>query len=496
VTAAFGPPGGVAGTPVLDDGGAPARAVFQFAAGEVAPARSGFTLAPDGVVANGVATHTIEVILRDAQGHPVTGPTDDLTASAGEVQVSGWTSLGSGRYAGLVTSTRAGQIPVEVAWAGQAVGPDTPGGQTWLLFTPGPPSPASGLELDPAGVVGAGTVVTATATLVDAFGNPISGTRVRLDVPGADGDGAILTTGEGTGLAIFQFTPHAARDYQVTAVAVDPASGQIGAAQTVTVVAGPFDPNAPTTGLSVSPGTRPTGPDRPHTVTTTATDTWGNPVENVAVQFLIEGAATPAAGSALTGATDADGVYSADLVAATPGISFVTVSLGGVTLPGRVEAEFVTGSVDPARSSFAVDAGPVTADGTAAAEVIVTLRDAQGNLVDGEIDSVHGELAGSGGVGTGGLADWRITGTGQYTGRATSTVAGTRTVTVYWAGQAIGSGPATIDFTAGPVAAGSTFAVSQDAATANGAPGQTVTLTLVDAHGNPVTDSQDRKSVV
>ncbi|MDR1152910.1 MAG: Ig-like domain-containing protein, partial [Bifidobacteriaceae bacterium] len=377
--------------------------------GQVDP-RSTFTLTDDpGIPVGGGAHHTLTVHLMDANANPVTDlsritlqPSARHTGSPTPIdaQIGPFVHLGEGVYEAPISALRSGDYLVSVVAVhagGQSV-PLTAAGGTVVTFVPGPMSPDSTFAVEPS-AVRAGEPVSATVTLVDAQGNPLSGTTVRFSTPGVTlPDGGEVITGEGSGRAVIEFTPTAIGDIAVTAEAIG--HGPVGTAHTVTVSAGSPVQGAGLTELTATVGARPVGPSSPHTVTVTARDAYRNAIAGLDVVVRIDdGPATPAAGQSLAGRTGEDGTFTVDLVSAQPGTSTVTATLDAIALFGSVAVEFATGSVDPGRSDYTVGTGVLIADGVDAHTVTVTLRDSQGNPVDGERDNLSGALLGTGGAG-------------------------------------------------------------------------------------------------
>ncbi len=151
-----------------------------FTPGPVSVAQSTVTAQPGRIVADGAATSTITVQLRDANNN-------DLTASGGRVRLA--TDLGAlgavrdnndGTYTATLTSaTTAGMATVSGTLDGAAI-TDT----AQVVFTPGPVSVAhSTVTAQPARIVADGAATsTITVQLRDANNNPLtaSGGTVRL----------------------------------------------------------------------------------------------------------------------------------------------------------------------------------------------------------------------------------------------------------------------------------------------------------------------------
>ena len=159
-------------------------------------------------------------------------------------------------------------------------------------------------------------------------------------------------------------------------------------------------------------------------------------------------------------------------------------------LTGAVSAAFdiVAGAADDVESDIVASPdSDVTADGSDSSTLAITVRDANGNLVEDEevffsiTDGAGGSLS---------LGPWVTDVSGVATATLASTSAATLTVTGYLGTDAAGTsvGTATVAFVAGSAnAAQSTIAA--DPATgvvADGAETSTLTITARDANSNPV----------
>src|SRR5690606_2279089 len=147
---------------------------------------------------------------------------------------------------------------------------------------------------------------------------------------------------------------------------------------------------------------------------------------------------------------------------------------------GTATVGFIAGASDAGTSTVAGSAtDDVTADGTAASTITVTIRDADNNIrTDGGDDVFLSTDLGT----LGAVVD---NGDGTYTASLTSTDAGTATVTAYLGTDADGTqiGTATVGFIAGAADANNTIGDVLD-----GTAGQeaTITVTVLDAFDNPV----------
>ncbi|MDR1293375.1 MAG: CshA/CshB family fibrillar adhesin-related protein, partial [Bifidobacteriaceae bacterium] len=134
--------------------GASAPAEYLSLVFEPGPPDAGtstFSVSQGTKVADGVAAHTIDIVLRDAWGNAIPGAADDLMALATPddgVTIGTFTARGpasspfDGRYTAPVTSTRPGTKTIAVR-AGTLDIPAGTGANRDAVFTPRPPSPVT-----------------------------------------------------------------------------------------------------------------------------------------------------------------------------------------------------------------------------------------------------------------------------------------------------------------------------------------------------------------
>jgi hypothetical protein len=492
-------------------GGSPAS--VAFAAGIPDPAHSHVYITPGDKIANGTDYHTVRIELRDAQDNQVLDAADeivrrvvpDLGITMGAV--SALTGSEAGTYTFRVYSTSAGDKTVTVEFVGVA----DPIGVVIGSFVADNPLPGnSSLDVTPE-ILPVGEVAVATATVEDANHNPVAGIHVCFssDPFISDAVTTCLETGE-EGLASVDVTTLRARGYEISASYVDRqgATRPLGGSPT-TVVFEPLDPVAATTTLTGTDAeTRTTGGAVFHEAVVTVRDIHSNPVPGASVLFGLDGIGLLAPGSDRAGTAGAQGTYSIRLFSpattgfayvtamfGSPGVTAATPVTGGGTEPTELAMEFVADTVDPRQSDFSVSDGTRVANGSDAHTVTVTLRDANRTLVTGESGHLSARPDGTGGVGTGGVGEWTELSEGVYRAPVTSTVWGVKTIMVEWAGQPIAAvtppGIATVEFVPGsPDLDESGFTVTDNDQVADGtmAHAHTITVTLLDAHLNPVTD--------
>jgi adhesin/invasin len=130
------------------------------------------------IVANGTSTTTVTAVVTNSAGVRVTGHTIAFTASDSGVKFGATSEKANGAYvATLTSSTVAGTVIISAT--DQSVTPPAAGDAT-LPQTAGPAS-AIGLTLSPNSIVANGnSYTTATATVADAHGNPVTADKVAF----------------------------------------------------------------------------------------------------------------------------------------------------------------------------------------------------------------------------------------------------------------------------------------------------------------------------
>jgi adhesin/invasin len=229
----------------------------------------------------------------------------------------------------------------------------------------------------------------------------------------------------------------------------------------------------------------------PSTVTVTVRDQFGNPVAagTPVCLTIASGGGTLSSGP---WTTNASGQVTATITApTTPGTTVINGKLGACGSPGEnigdVEIDFVPGPPNAGQSDIEVDEPEQNADGESESIVKVTVRDASGNPVGAGVAVC---LTGTG-DGTMGAGPWVTDANGQVTTTVTApTTPGTATVTATLGtcdapGGSIGA--VDVDFVPGPPdAEQSTVEIEHESKPADGTSESTVTVTILDANGNPV----------
>jgi adhesin/invasin len=230
VSVAFSPTGGLLATANL---GSNNVSLFTV----TGPATNvALALAPSSITADGVSTTVATVTVTDTNGNPVSGDSVTITSN-GAQQVSAVTAGSApGTYLATITSTTT-------AGAASITATDTSvnGGVSAsqkLIQTAGPATNVA-LALAPSSIPADGTSTSvATATVTDAFGNPVSGDVVTITSNDLQQVGAV-TAGStpGTYLATITSTTTAGA---ASITATDTSAAKVSASQALTQTALPL----------------------------------------------------------------------------------------------------------------------------------------------------------------------------------------------------------------------------------------------------------------
>ena len=454
-----------------------------FSADEVSASDSSVAADPiDGIVADGEDHSTVTVTVYDSEGNVV----DGLDAGNFSIDAEGASttpvteSAGAGNYSFDLTHTVAETVNVTVEVDGVELD-DVPE----VTFVSGPVNATeSSVVAEPTtGVVADGADnSTLTLTVRDAQGNPITGLDSETFEFESDGEDATFgnVSEVGDGSYTTTLTSTVAETVTIT-VAVD----DVTLDDQPTVEFGSGSVDATTSTVVADPSTDVLADGEDHsTLTVTVRDAAENPITDLSAgNFSID------AEGAVNGsiATDGSGNYSFDLTHTVAETVNVTVTVDGVELDDVPEVTFVAGSVDITESSVVADPTTgVVADGADYSTITVTVRDAEGNpITDLTADDFEIDLPANA---SNTAVDTDAADEGMYTFEVTSTDAGTISVTVVVDGVELD--PVPVEFVPGTVNA-STSSVDADPETgvvADGEDYSTLTITVLDAQENPITD--------
>src|SRR5439155_1509855 len=390
------------------------------------------------------------VIVKDAKGNPVTGVAvtfavapgngsitgaSQTTNASGVATVGSWT-LATAAREDTLTATASGLngSPVIFTATGTAGGPDA--SQSLVSATPGTITASTG-----------SSAATITVTVKDGFGNAVSGATVTLAASPTAGN--TLTQPVGTTNASGQITgtlsSTAAGPKTVTATV----NGTIVVTETATVTVNPAAVSASqSTVAATSPIAAGTGSS---TITVTAKDALGNPIEGATVTL----AASPSAGTTLTqpvGTTNASGVATGTLSSTAAGLKTVSAMIGSVAIT-QTATVTVTAGAAAAIASNSMNPQSATVGTEVGSPPSVIVRDASGNPVAG-VAVTFAVTPGNGGV-TGADQTTDASGIATVGSWTLSATAGPNALTATAAGSGISGNPVTFTAmgTAGAVSA-------------------------------------------
>jgi len=435
-----------------------------FTAGDAVAANSTIT-GTSGVTANGVDTSTVTITLKDAFMNPVpavvptflatdTGTTNSYAACPA-TDASGVTTC-------TFTSTKAENKVLSIATPvtkpdGSVTFVAGPVADTFANITGAGPTVANGVSTS-----------AITVYLADAFNNPVAGLVPTFSVTGSNNSLGACSIGDASGNSTCTLASTKAETKDLAIVTpVIKTGGQ------VTFVAGPA-----VAANSFITGTSPVIADNvaASTVTITLADAFNNLVQGV----------TPTFSATDTGNTN---VYTACSASDVSGVSTCTMrSLKAetktlaITAPvSKADGSVVFEAGPPAATlSTIVASGPVVANGVATATVTITVKDAAGNGVPGEIPTFTATNTGS----TNSYGACSTTNaSGVSTCTFTSTKAESKTLSIT---APVSKTDGSVSFIAGPVNVAYTTITGTTPVVADGVAASTVTITLKDAFNNPV----------
>ncbi|MGJ1388424.1 Ig-like domain-containing protein [Sphingobacterium spiritivorum] len=470
---------GVAGTAIS---GSPQT--VTFVSGPVDYGKSKLVIIKDGATANGVDKNILEATIVDAFDNPIAGATVDFGYNDlvdGLAKTANIVTGANGKSVLELTSTKIGAVTVSAGVAGTAIS----GSPQTVTFVAGPVDyDKSNLAVTKDGAIANGTDYNEfTATIVDAFVNPIANTGVVFSITNPDGTTATQTiTTDANGKSVVQLTSTKAGTVTVDAQVVNRSIANSPAR--ATFVAGPVDYGKSKL-VIIKDGATANGVDK-NILEATIVDAFDNPIAGATVDFgyndLVDGLAKTA--NIVTGA---NGKSVLELTSTKIGTVTVSAGVAGTAISGSPQTvTFVAGPVDYDKSNLAVTKDGAIANGTDYNEFTATIVDAFVNPIANT--TVVFSITNPDGT----TATQTITtdANGKSVVQVTSTKTGTVTVDAQVANRSIANSPARAIFVAGPVDYDkSNLAVTKDGAIANGTDYNEFTATIVDAFVNPIANT-------
>ncbi|MDN8599682.1 invasin domain 3-containing protein [Citrobacter sp. S2-9] len=479
-----------------------------------------FTASPHSVVANGIATSTLTLTVKDKFGNIISGLGDSLTLDvkgsdgqapdSSKVTLSAMTESGSsGVYTAMLSGTFADTYTVKPMQNGTALGDlsdtvtmtadSTPdGGKTTFVAVPES--------------IVANNVALSTLTLVakDVNGNAISGIAANLTLDIKNSQNQSPVEGKVTLTALTESTSVPGTytatlkgmlvgTYTVTPQNNGTAIGDLSAA--VTLTAG-TTPDGVQSTLVASPTLIIADDTTTSMLTLTAKDTFGNPIPGLAADLALElkdsQGNAPAAGKVtLTDLTESStaGTYTATLKGQLAGVYTVKALYHDSALGTLNATVTLTAGTTPdgATTTFVASPTSVVADDATTSTLTLTAKDKFGNAISGiaadltlGIKDSRGAEPAEGKVTLSAVTESGTT--GVYTATLKGQLADKYTVTPKFSGSAIGSLSADVTLTAGttPDGATTTFVASPTSVVADDATTSTLTLTAKDKFGNAI----------
>ena len=184
--------------------------------------------------------------------------------------------------------------------------------------------------------------------------------------------------------------------------------------QTVTAV-----PSATNSSLTVQQGKIPADGSTAAVILLTLKDASNKPIQGLPVTFT----ATSGVFDHPSGTTNPSGSFAANLTSTVAGVISVTGTAAGISLNGTVT--FVAGSPSAAMSSIVANPNSLPADGSSTSQLTVTLKDANGNPVSGQVVTLSSSGSGNTITPGSGATD----ASGKFQATISSTVTETKTVT-------------------------------------------------------------------
>jgi hypothetical protein len=478
ITAADGDPG---------DG----QVTIHFVAPSPYMAHTTVNASPAAVPADGTTPSHINVTVRDAHDHPISGRTVELspavTTEASIQSTSAVTGV-DGKAQFMVTDSTAETVPFDVT--DQQTGLL---GHTTVTFTPAPPSVVnSSISPRPSSVPADGqSTATVTVSLQDGAGNPESGLPVTLDQ--GSGSSTITpptATTDEHGRATFTVSDARAEDIYYTAdvQAADGSDFQLPSTSPMHFVVGAL--SAAHSALTADLTSVPADGVSTATLTATLRDARDNPIRGRSLTLDAAGGharvssagapVTDAAGSVrftVTDATPEQVTFTATDTTDDLTLPALTVTFTGAPVPSCPDA------TDPTKCS-ALTAAPATAAVNGIVRLTAVVRDGNGFPVSGQHLSLTTAAAAYqiSQSPTGGVSG----GDGTVTFLVSSASPGRVDFTVLDGTTALGEIP--VSFFGAPAATHTTITADRSTVPADGNTTATVTVTVHDVNDNPVED--------
>ncbi|WP_166667076.1 Ig-like domain-containing protein, partial [Candidatus Schmidhempelia bombi] len=474
------------------------KANVTFKPGPVSMTESVIISEPNTIVANGQATSTITIQLKDAKGN-------NLDTDQGKISLIGlnygkiaqdMTYVGEGRYEGKITSTRANKDTI-----GFQLDNQQSNNTTTVTYTAGEVDlTKSVITADPTDILANNKDESLiTVQLKDSYGNDIGikAGEVMLEglvigkIKGNAGSIKLQYQGEGkyTGSIISNLSGTDNIGFNLDGETANGPETNV----SINYHPGPVDIDVST--IDISPKKILADGKAQSTITIELKDKDGNhQAKNIGVIEIL-GIVTGIEPKDVKNVTYiGNGVYQTTVTSTNVGSDTISYRLTETSTnkvhnsSQKVTIEYIAGAVDPSKSTIEIDKTSIKADGVEQAIVTVSLRDQYNHLIPGSSNEVMLILKGDG---VGEFTPMTNTGNGIYQFTVNSTVTGTDNFEYrYFEGQGWLNGDGNVSVTYKPGAIDvtkSSIEVEPPAIISDNLDKATITVTLRDSHNNLIT---------
>ncbi|WP_127959640.1 invasin domain 3-containing protein [Serratia microhaemolytica] len=438
-------------------------------------ANSVLTAEPAQLIANGSDEATLTIQLKDANNNPIVGQSVSFESSLLNSSVGTVTDHGDGSYSAMLKGTKAGEAIITAKIAGVAL----EGSQPKVTFSADSSNLSttnSTLTSSSAFVIANGAATaTLTFTLLDGYSNPVSGQNVSFDSSFADSQ-LTTVTDQGNGVYTAQLTATKTGSTTVSASV----AGTRFASLDIRLIGDVENLDTDLSSLEVSKSSIVANGSDSVLITLKLKDRNDNPLGELPVSFDTDLETTIS-----TVTESSEGVYTATLTGIKAGLATLSVRVAGNVM-GIAEQSVTliadSNNLSKTSSTLTVSQDTLVANDQAAAEITLTLKDANDNPVTGQSVTFSSTLTGT---------HFEATvekGEGVYTSKVTGTKAGSAPISANVASWQM-TGPS-VTFTADSSnlsASYSKLAVSDARIVADGSETSTLSFTLRDGNDNPVT---------
>ncbi|HHU0692437.1 Ig-like domain-containing protein [Citrobacter sp. Marseille-Q3906] len=439
---------------------------------------STLTINTNNSVANGSTANKATATVLDANNNPVAGAAVDWSADKGTVRFgTQGTTDANGNVSVTFTDTVAETAQITATLGGSSQTEPS------LFIADAATAVVSSLVIDPNGSVADGvTANVATATVLDAHNNPVSGINVSW-TPAFDGTMHFSQASGYTGIdgkLTVRITDTMSRNSPVGAVLEN------GSRMNATVVFVGDPTTATVSSLTIDKNGSVANGVAANSATATVLDTHNNPVAGVTVTWSADKGTV---NFGTQGTTDANGHVSVTFTDTVAETAQITATLGGSsqTSPSRFNGDITSAVV----STLTIDTDGSAANGSTANVATATVLDANNHPVSGAVVTWSADK---------GTVNFGTQGTTDANGHVSVTFTDTVAQTVQITATLGGSSQTSPSRFVGDIA---TARVEMEISNSSGVAGKTTVgaiVTVVDANSNPVggavvTMSADKSTV-